>query len=70
MSLTSCIEKAEFCLGLIKLRTVFLMINDSVCRIFSLSLTRSLTVYGRKGDSNIFVCTEIVFMLFWFNDLV
>ena len=39
MPLISFIEKAEFCLGLIKLRIVFFnSLTDSVFQIFSLNL--------------------------------
>ena len=64
------VEKTEFCLGFIKLRTVFLnSLTDSACRISSLSLAHSLTVYGKRMIQ-IFCSFRKSFILFWFNDLV
>ena len=71
MPLKSHTEKTEFRLGLHKPRIAFLnSLTDFVFRIFSLSLTYSLTIYGKRDDSVILVLAEKVFVLFWFTDLV
>ena len=65
MLLKLCIEKTEFCLGLIRLKIVFLnWLNGSVFRISSLRWDHSLKAYGKNDDSDILVRAERVFLLF------